>query len=225
MNVGKLRQIGLDLLRAKMLEEKFDDNSAAGFWIDRANEREIAGRYIEKHATQEVVTDPFGRELRFDRVFYVEQEFELRLAAPNLILRNASSVSKRMIGRLSELSDFRLVLLPIEYSAIDLAEELGRRLEQVSAYAISFDEFSIAPEVVVKLSFRGSADVRGDARRFIGPRKVEPAAIKLQFTFADAVRRCEVRSNGAVQLYGDYEPELLPIILRAIRDCASTGAG
>ncbi len=223
MNLGGLKQMGLHVLHEKMLMEKFEDSSTAGFWLDRANDREIAGRYIEKHIAQEIVIDPFGRELRFDRVYFSEQEFELRGTAPNLILRNPSGVLKRMIGRISEFSDFRIVVIPIEYSAIHLADALAEKLEKLQAYAISFEEFSISSEVAVKLSFRGNSDVRAEARRFVGSRKAEPNAVRLQFNFADTVRRCELRDNGAIQIYGDYEPELVPIFLRAIRACSEAG--
>lgn len=222
MNIGRLRQIGLEFLHEKMLEDKFDDDSTSGFWIERANERELSGRFIEKHATEEIIVDPFGRELRFNRVFFAEQHFELRLTSPNLVLRDPSPVMKRLIGRLSEYSNFRIVVMPIECSAMQLLEVLVQRLENVETYAMSFAAFSVTPDITVRMSFKGTADVRAEARKFLGARRGEPEALKLQFTFADVIRRCELRENGAVQIYGEYEPELVSIFLRAIRECGKT---
>ena len=220
MNVANIRAVGLGIIGGKMRQDAFVADGNTGFWIERSNEKAISGRFIEKHATEDVVTDPFGHELRFKHVYFAEQRFELRATSPNLILFDSSPVSKRLIGRLSDYSDFRFSISEIQCSIMELAKSLAEKFEKLEAYGISFPEFSITQEIGVKMSFRGCVDVRAEAMRFIGKHKVEPSALKLQFLFADDIRRCEIRPHGSVYIYGEDDPELTSAILRAIQDCS-----
>jgi hypothetical protein len=220
LNILKLRQVRLEHLRERMSQESFEPEGNSGFLIERSNDREVVGRYVEKYSTREAIRDPFGAEYFFDRVHFAEQRFEIRLQSPNVVLFDASSVLKRLIGRLSEYSDFQIVIAPVECSPTRLADELLKSLEQPEVYAIAVAESNVTPDLSVKMTFEGLKDIQKDVRKFLTGKRPEYSALKIKFIFADTLRRCEIRKNGAVNIFGEYDPELVPLFVRAIKECS-----
>jgi hypothetical protein len=209
---------------AGMAAERYADGTSSGFIISHQSQIHIAGRYAQKVETTEKVTDPLGNTLEFPVVHFLQQGFELFARPPHLLLVNSGSIAKALVGRLLEFCDFGISVEPVMFAPEKVLSAFSQMLEPVTVYAASIDQLSISPETSARLTFESSGKLKQDVRQFLKPRRFKFTNIKFQFEFAGQSRRCEIKSSGAVCLFGEEDPALLATVLDLLQPFISAPA-
>ena len=215
-DIRNIDKLGMQPFLKGMALEKFSASQAAGFLVDRESSRQVEGRYVQKISTTETFDDPFGKKYSYERVFFTEQKFLLRLKSPNLVLFNSNSAGKILTGRLSDFSNFTMALEALTWSPEELLVQFAKQFPPVRVFAATVDEIKLCPTAAVSLFFESSDDVLPHARKFLKKKKPPFESLKLEFTYLESVRRCELRNNGGIQIYGDPDLAVTSAILELV---------
>ena len=87
--------LSLRTIATRMRASSFTPESNDGFFVERSRDNMIEGRYIEKMSYQEVLDDPFGNKLTFDRLVYRQVMFVLFNDFPRFEMRDAPRSAAR----------------------------------------------------------------------------------------------------------------------------------
>ena len=223
--VAQLKQVGLKPFLDGIAREPFTKTSSAGFLADRVSANQIEARFIQRIIENHIVEDPSGGSYQFKRISFNEQRFCLRTKRPQLILFNPSAASRSLAGRLNEFADFRIAVDNVKLAPERLMNHLAQSFDELKVYSAVLKELEVSPSTNVKLSFEGSGDVLDQVQRFLQRRR-KPAFenLKIHFQFAGGMKRCEIRSNGTLHLYEEYDPSLTKKILQLVDDFVSLGS-
>ena len=221
-----LKEVGLKPFLDGINRELFTKSSSAGFLVDRASVNKIEARFIQRIIEKQTVEDPSGGAYQFERISFNEQKFCLRTKRPQLILFDPSSSSRSLAGRLSDFADFRIAVESIEVAPERFKDHLARTFDGLQVYSAVLEELELSPSTSVRLSFEGDGDVLDQVHKFLLQRQRKPAfeALKILFQFSGTTRRCEIRSNGSLQLYGEYDPSLTRKMLQLVDEFVSQAA-
>jgi hypothetical protein len=86
----------------------------------------------------------------------------------------------------------------------------------VRVFAATVDEIRLSASATVSLAFESSNGVLPHVRKFLKKKKPPFESLKLEFTYLDSVRRCELRSNSGIQIYGDSDPAVISAVLELV---------
>ncbi|SRR6266478_6881670 len=217
LQITRLPELGLKVFVDAMGKERFTARSSSGFIVDSSSTRSVSARYVEKIAGVEMLTDPFGKTYRVEATYYSEQKFRLSIDDPELIVINANASSRAFTGRLSEFSDFKIAIQPLEWIAEHVLEALSKEVLSVRVFAAKVFDQKLSNAVQVRMSFDGGEiDVRPEIRKFLRREGVQFASLKVSFDHAGASRRCEIKPNGTVQMFGPYDPVMQELWIRVV---------
>lgn len=191
--------------------ENFKEDSIDGFAIDKVRDTQVGGRYIEKVAFQETVTDPFGDEQVFDRVIYRQTEFNLFSMYPNIELWDAPRSTQAYVTRLLEFSNFAVTISPLSVDLVKWADNFqASNRAQIIIDLIQISGLEIERGISAKITVTGDKDVRLALQQLAKNRKYQLEKLQLRF-FRDAKPvAIQLGSTGAVKIDEDQIEELLP---------------
>jgi len=215
-DVGNLGKVGVQTFLKGMASEKFSATQAAGFLLTRQSSQQVEGRYVQKIVAVESFDDPFGKKYSYERTVYTEQKFILRLESPNLVLFDSNSAGKALMGRLSEFSGFRVALKPLNWAPEELLVSFAKRFAPVRVFAATVDGLKLSPSVTVRLCFESSDDVLTHVRSFLKKKTTAFESLKIEFSYLASTWRCELRRNGSIQIYGDFDPSITSAVLELV---------
>src|SRR5260221_11157142 len=173
-----------------MRKETFTAKSASGFLLDSSSKRSIEARYVERIASVEVLTDPFGKPYRVESTYFSEQKFLLSADSPEFVVIDSNSSSRALTGRLSEFSDFRIAIQSLAWAPERIFESLTKRVRVARVYAAKVDDQNLSNGIQVRMAFEGGdTDIRPQIRRFLRREKIEFASLKIDFEHAGVLRR------------------------------------
>jgi hypothetical protein len=201
-----LEDIGFKSLSDSISANPFGNHSVSGFLLEKRSESFVESRYVEKVVLADTLVDPLGNEYHQERVQYNDIKFELRIQCPQLIVWNTNAAFQSFLGRLLELSDFRLSITPLSWQPLTVVEHFQSKFDSVMVYAAVPYPLSITPSVVVRMSFEGAEDVRKHVRAFPKLKRAKFSRIKFQFQSDSRVFKCDVKENGTLMLYGETDP-------------------
>jgi hypothetical protein len=154
-----------------MRQSAFTDTSKDGFLLDRTREDRIEGRYIEKLTYQETFSDPFGQEMKFDRVSYRQVQFTIYRDFPQLELRDAPRSLQAFIAKLLAITDFAMTAAPLTVEVMAWAAALRDLLDaEISIETVQLSEIAVAPDTVGTLLLKGKRDVRKAMKELVAGR-------------------------------------------------------
>jgi hypothetical protein len=185
-----------------MRNELFQKEDNAGFLIEKHTSEMISGKYIEKYPIVETITDPFGVQTTFEHHDFKVAKFRLSLDSDSLIAFNSSSVTKNMIGRLSEFSDFSISLTPYEFDLTKVADLVAASFDDSRVYNAHIRSQTLSSTTLVKMIFESSEDVRKHVSQFVNIENVSYSALKFEFNAFGMRRKCEIKKAGIVTLFG-----------------------
>lgn len=173
----------------------FDGESGHGFFIDRVRDDYLEARYVERVEYTDVVVDPFGKELTFERVEFHQTLFRASSAAPGLELIDPPRNVQSLMNRLSEVMDFEVAITP---AAVDVLS-WSAALQNVSGISSVVDSLQIGAlelglGIVAKVVVKGDRDVRAACTALTQDRKF--AIEKIQLRLASPRRGTVVLSSG-----------------------------
>jgi hypothetical protein len=201
------------MLAKRIKLRTFDGESGHGFIIDRVRDDFLEARYVERVEYTEVVVDPFGKEMSFERVEYRQTLFRASAAAPGLELIDPPRNVQALMNRLSEAVDFEVAITPaivdvLSWSAV--LQNVGNVSSIVNSLQIGALE--IEPGIVAKVVIKGDKDVRVACAALTDDRKF--AMEKIQLRLASPYRGTVVLSSGgsaALSSEDSTEELMLPL--------------
>jgi hypothetical protein len=173
----------------------FSEESAHGFFVDRVRDDFLEARYVEKIEYTDVVVDPFGKELKFDRVEFRHTLFRASSSVPGLELIDYPRSVQPLMNRLSEAVDFEVAITPVEVDVLKWAmlfQESGDVSADIDSLQIG--SLEIEKGIVAKVLIKGDRDVRVACDALTHDRKF--AIEKAQLRLASPYRRTTVVLSG-----------------------------
>ncbi len=202
---------------AKQIRQRpFSDDGSSGFILDRVRDDFLEARYVERYEYEETVADPFGKELVFNRLEFLQTAFRATSEWPGLELVDAPRSTQSLVSQFLEITNFGLPISPLTVDVmtwVNLFQECFG--SQVVIDSIQLGAVQIEKGVRAKVVLKGEEDVRAACKDLVGGRK--HVLEKLQFRVVRGQFRTSVliANNAAVKIDGS---DLHDEVLASLRD-------
>lgn len=210
--------LSLRTMATRMRASSFTSESNDGFLVERSRDNMIEGRYIEKMSYQEVLDDPFGNKLSFDRLAYRQVMFVLFSDFPRFEMRDAPRSTQGCVSRLLQLCDFSASIAGLNVDVLRwidaFSRETGRR---VVIDSLRVSGIEIEPGVLARIVLTGSKDVRAALKDVARNRSYQ--LDRAQAEVQDGGRSLPVQfsATGSVAVRDEDFEELYPSLRASIR--------
>ncbi|WP_159879086.1 hypothetical protein [Aquitalea denitrificans] len=205
-------------LAQRIKSRSFDNDSGHGFFIDRVRDDFLEARYIEKIQYTDVVVDPYGEELKFDRIEFQQTMFKMLSSSPGLELIDPPRNVQALMNRLSEVADFGVAITPARANVLSwstLLQEGERIISMIDSVQIGALE--LEPRIIAKITIKGDhQDVRTACAEFVQDKKhlVEKIQLRLASPYRGTVI---LSSNGSATINSDNVTEdIIPALRHAL---------
>lgn len=207
--------ISMKTLGRRLKAKAFQGDATHGFVIDRLRDDLLEARYIERVEYTETITDPFGKELSFERVEFRQSHFRATAHGAGLEIRDPPRSVQPLMNRLSEATDFAVTISPYPVDVLAWAA----KFQSSSGFSCHVDslqmsDFQLEEGVVAKVVIKGGRDVREACTKLAANRRylLERIQLRLEVPKAGTI----VLSNtGAATLNVDHADEDILEYLRA----------
>lgn len=184
-------------LAKRVRQHEFSEARASGFILDRVRDDSLEARFIERYEYTETVSDPYGKELTFDRLEFRQAAFRATPGWPGLELLDAPRSTQSLVSGLLEASDFELSVSPIEVNVLAWADELQRALGTEAVIdSLQIAALMVADGIKAKVMLKGEKDVRAACKEMLQGRKHVLEKLQLRVTVGGS-RTTVVLTNGA----------------------------
>lgn len=189
--------ITIRTLAKRVRQQEFSENRASGFILDRVRDDSLEARFVERYEYTETVSDPYGKELKFDRLEFRQTAFRATLGWPGLELLDAPRSTQSLVSGLLEASNFELAVLPIDVNVMAWADELQRALRSEAVIdSLQVAALTVADGVKAKVMLKSEKDVRAACKEIVQGRKHVLEKLQLRVTVG-GTRTTVVLTNGA----------------------------
>lgn len=210
--------ISMRVLAKRLKLKAFEGEQLEGFVLDRVRDNYLEARFVERIEYDDMVVDPFGKELTFHRVDFRKCAFRASIDGPGLELIDAPRSVQTMVSRLAEASEFSLSISPVSVNVLAWAKRLQSGLNAVAAVdSVQIGAVELSQGVLAKAVIKGTTDVLAAANKLVeGKRHVIE---KVQLRLAGTKRVTVLLTNSGVARF-DTEPsdELLLAVRGALSD-------
>jgi hypothetical protein len=191
--------------------------SMSGFLITRVREASIEARFIEKLISDELITDPFGNEVRFERVSYVETAFRFSNEFPQVELLNPPRSIGPFSSRVMQICSFQAAWTNLNIDVLAWADKVQEQIgAQIVIDRAHVKDVLLDESVTFEAMLSGTRDVRPSMRALLEGR---PHTLdKLHFSMNSAGRavRVQISSDGSMQAANGISDELILAIRAAL---------
>ena len=182
-------------LAGRIKARTFEAESGHGFFIDRVRDDFLEARYVERIQYTDLVVDPFGQELKYERVEFRQALFRASSAAPGLELIDPPRNVQALMNRLSETVDFEVAITPAVVDVLSWSASLQRTGGVSSVVdSLQIGALEIESGIVAKVVIKGDKDVREACTKLTQGRTF--AVEKIQLRLATPCRGTLVLSSG-----------------------------
>lgn len=203
------------VLAKRIAKRTFNEESGHGFLIDRVRDDFLEARYVEKIEYTDLVTDPFGNELQFERVEFRNTLFRASSSEPGLELINPPRSVQSLMNRLSEAVDFEVAISPVTLDVLKWAK-LFQQSGGVSADidSLQIGALEIDKGILAKVIIKGDRDVRAACDALTLERNY--AIEKAQLRFVNSHRRGTIvlAGTGSATISSDVLADDILALLR-----------
>ena len=184
-------------LAKRVQQQEFSEGRVSGFILDRVRDDSLEARFVERYEYTETVSDPYGKELTFDRLEFRQTAFRATPGWPGLELLNAPRSTQSMVSGLLEACNFELAVSPIDVNVLTWADDLQRALGAEAVIdSLQIAALMVADGINAKVMLKGEKDVRAACREMVQGRKHILEKLQLRVTVG-ATRTTVVLTNGA----------------------------
>lgn len=153
--------ISMKTLGRRLKAREFQGDATHGFVIDRLRDDLLEARYVERVEYTETITDPFGKELSFERVEFRQSHFRATVYGASLEIRDPPRSIQPLMNRLSEATDFEVSIGPYTIDVLAWAA----KFQSASGFSCHVDslqmsDLQLEEGVVAKVVIKGDQDVR-----------------------------------------------------------------
>jgi hypothetical protein len=189
----------------------------SGFLVTRVRESSIEARFIEKLISEESITDPFGNEIRFERVSYVETAFRFSNEFPEVELLNPPRSIGPFSSRVLRICSFEAAWTDLNVDVLEWAdrvqEQIGVQIviDRAHVRDVVFDE-----AVNFEATLSGTRDVRPSMRALLGERQHTLDKLHFSLNSAGRAARIQISADGSMQAPHGISDELVQAIRQAL---------
>ena len=189
--------INIRTLAKRLRQQEFSEGRAGGFILDRVRDDSLEARFVERYEYTETVSDPYGKELTFDRLEFRQTTFRVTPGWPGLELLDAPRSTQSLVSGLLEATNFELAVSPIDVNVLAWADELQRALGVEAVIdSLQVAALMVADGIRAKVMLKGEEDVRAACKEIVQGRKHVLEKLQLRVAVGGA-RVTVLLSNGA----------------------------
>lgn len=196
--IAPLSRKSLKELSEKMLGMPYGKANRVGFSIENVRSDLISGRFIERTEFTEVIQDPFGVEVKIDRVRFDTTDFTIYTDIQVIECHNPGRNLKGLLNEIAKASNYDVVINRVEIPLREFAVSLESEIPQLAITKAIADDIVLSDGVLGQLQAAGEADIRGPLQSFLGKRKFELNRIRIVLLKEDERLVFEVTRAGAV---------------------------
>lgn len=211
--------ISIRAIASRMKSDLFSPEDDDGFIIDRVRDSFLEARYIEKQSFTDVVIDPFGNELEYERLLYKKLEFALFSGFPNIELTDAPRSVNAFTNKLLGLNDFSVAIESLNVDLIKWVEEVQVNFRNpVVITMMQINGMSVEQGVTAKVMLKGNVDVRKAISKFAGNKKYVLDKIKVTIPTDTGGEGVVLDRNGGAYIPGGVFEDILLLLRASIPD-------
>ena len=205
-------------LSERVRQNSFRAEGHSGFLLDRVRDDFLEARYIERFEFQEKVSDPFGKEVTFDRLEYRQTAFRATAAWPGLELIDPSRSIQQLLNALIEAGDFSVSFAPLSVDVLKWAEGIQQAFGGLlTISSIQVGGLKLEDSTTAKVVLKGEKDVREACRRVTGNRPHVLEKLQFRITIGSTSATVLLANNATAKIEsGEVEAELLAAIRKAL---------
>lgn len=210
--------VSIRTLGSRLKNLPFTADSLDGFAVERVRDEYLDAIYIEKIATQEVVSDPFGKEETFERITYKRSSFSLYGDFPHLEIKSASRTNRDLTNKLLEVCNFKLSLVVPNVNPVRWIECLLPSLESPPLIdALQISSLDVEPGVTAKVLLKGAKDVREALDHLAQKKTYTLDKIQAKVMLDSRQTAIQLSSNGSAKFGDDHVTTLRPALRAALK--------
>lgn len=205
-------------LAKRIRQHTFTEGEPSGFIVDRVRDDFLEARYVERYEFQETISDPFGKELTFDRLEFRQTAFRASQEWPSLELVDAPRSSQSLVNRLLEATDFTLPITPVAVDVLLWADAVQEVLKtKVVIESIQVGALQVDTGVQAKVVMKSDQDVRSACKDLIQGRRHVLEKLQFRVTQGNLSAMVLLANTAAAKIEGrDLHDDLLVAIRLAL---------
>lgn len=173
--------ISMKTLGRRLKAKEFKGDATHGFVIDRLRDDLLEARYVERVEYTETITDPFGKELSFERVEFRQSHFRATAYGAGLEIRDPPRTVQPLMNRLSEATDFAVTISPYTVDVLAWAAKFqGSSGFSCHVDSLQMSDLHLGEGVVAKVVIKGDRDVRQACTKLAANRRYLLERIQLR---------------------------------------------
>jgi hypothetical protein len=209
--------VALQTVGASIKTAPFSEETGDGFVLERVRSSSLEGRYFEKIVVNEVVEDPFGQTLAYERVTYREVHFKFSKAYPEIEILNPPRSLKMFFNRVAALLDFKvafesLIVEPVQWVAnIKNSNDFKASVQSIEVSGLAIDK-----DTTARFALVSQQDVLATAEKLIAKRAhyVEKVTIKIESDLG--LYSLQLSADGAIRMADEIPAELVDVVRLAM---------
>lgn len=199
--------ISMKTLGRRLKAWEFQGDATHGFVIDRLRDDLLEARYVERVEYTETITDPFGKELSFERVEFRQSHFRATAYGAGLEIRDPPRTVQPLMNRLSEATDFEVTISPYTVDVLAWAARfLNASGLSCHVDSLQMSDLQLEEGVVAKVVLKGDRDVRLASTKLALNRRYHLERIQLRLDLPKA-GTIALSNAGAATLSVDHADE------------------
>jgi hypothetical protein len=205
-------------LAKRLREQAFVEGRASGFILDRVRDESLEARFVERYEYTETVSDPFGKEVTFDRLEFRQTAFIATPGWPGLELLDAPRSTQSLVSGLLEACRFELAIAPLDVNVLAWADSFQQALGTNAVIdSLQIAALMVADGVKAKVLLKGDSDVRAACKELVQGRKHFVEKVQLRVV-SGGTRSTVLLTNvaGARVEGSDVTGELVAQLRRAV---------
>lgn len=189
----------------------------SGFLVTRVREGSIEARFIEKLIFEEVITDPFGKEFRFERTSYVETAFRFSNEFPEVELTNPPRSIGPFSSRVLQICGFEAAWTDLNVDVLTWADNVQKQIgDRIVIDRAHVKDVVLDEAVNFEATLTGTRDVRPSMRALLGGRQHTLDKLNFSVNISDRATRIQISADGSMQAPSGTSEELVLAVRKAL---------
>ncbi len=203
----------------RLREHAFVEGGHSGFILDRIRDDFFEARYIERFEYQETVADPFGQEVRFERLEYRQTRFRATQDGPGFELIDAPRSAQALVNELLQATDYSLTIEPLVIDVLGWVDAIqASTSEKLAVLSLQVGALHLDEEIRGKFALKGNVDVRDAATELIGGKAHVVEKVQFRVKTASGTTAVTLSNNASAKLEGSgRDIDFLDVVRRALR--------
>ncbi|MFC5864650.1 hypothetical protein ACFPT7_20240 [Acidicapsa dinghuensis] len=209
--------ISVRQLAQKIRADVLTPEKMSGFLVTRVRENSIDARFIEKIISEEMITDPFGNEISFERTSYIETAFRFSNEFPEVELLNPPRSIGPFTSRMLQICNFEAAWSNLNVDVLEWADNVQRKIgEPITIDRAHVRDVVFDDAVNFEATLTGTKDVRPSMRALLGARQHTLDKLNLSASIAGRNVRVQLSSDAGMQAPNGIPEEIILAVRQAL---------